>query len=798
MTLALAAAWELNAEPGAFELLFGRLHPLLVHFPIAFLIAAAALEGLAALRGVPRRSPGASLCLAFGVVSAAAVVGSGWLHAANEATGGGERLELHRWTGVGALLVGATAWLVGLACRRAPEPVVLRLYRVQVIVAALLVGFAGHLGAALVWGSDWLTEPFERKAPLQQPAEPVTPRSHEPLVPLAGVDEPAPIDFHREVWPILASSCVECHGPDKAKGRLRLHEREHVLGGSARGRVVEPGDPAGSELLRRVSLAAGDEDAMPPDGERLAAHELEVLRRWIAEGAVWPSEPGVLHSGLVRAGSVAAETPADLPLLAGASDEPAPIDGGRDGALATLRAAGVTVEPLARDEPGLDVSFARIDAEQQHAALAALGELGPAVRRLDLSNRAQLADGELEVLAQCTELETLRLDGTSIGDAGVAHVAQLPKLSVLNLVGTAAGDASLEQLVAAPSLERVYVWRSRVTDAGVASFVAARPDVRVVGGAEATLAELRASEAQDPSVTAPVEESAPLSADELGARSVALLSETCVGCHGPDKVRGRLRLDSRTALLERDAPVIVPGDPGASELLRRVSLPPTDVDVMPPDPPHLGAAERELLTAWIAAGAPWAELDANTPTEVVAEAAPLPVPDESVLAALRASGALAQRIAQDENAVEVSFRVPGERAGDAALATLRGLEGNLVWLDLAGTAVTDAGLTNLAGFERLERLSLERTAVGDAGVGALAGLTRLRVLNLFGTAVGDGAVEALAALPALERVHVWSSALTADGVRALRALRPQLAVLGAPEEPQPADGPGADAAHPPQ
>src|SRR5690606_15029663 len=98
---------------------------------------------------------------------------------------------------------------------------------------------------------------------------------------------------------------------------------------------------------------------------------------------------------------------------------------------------------------------------------------------------------------------------------------------------------------------------------------------------------------------------------ELAAAASALLADRCVECHGPERAKGRLRLDERERALSGRRPAIVAGDPGASELLRRVALPPEDLDVMPPDPPHLAEHERELLTRWIAAGAPWPAADGS-------------------------------------------------------------------------------------------------------------------------------------------------------------------------------------------
>ncbi|MEM7233684.1 MAG: DUF1549 domain-containing protein, partial [Planctomycetota bacterium] len=101
----------------------------------------------------------------------------------------------------------------------------------------------------------------------------------------------APVDFQREIRPLLSNRCFQCHGPDAkhrkgGKGGLRLDQKDAMradLGGRI---AVVPGMPEASELIRRVSST--DEDTvMPPhdSGDPLTAKEVGLLRRWIREGA---------------------------------------------------------------------------------------------------------------------------------------------------------------------------------------------------------------------------------------------------------------------------------------------------------------------------------------------------------------------------------------------------------------------------------------------------------------------------------------------------------------------------------
>jgi len=99
------------------------------------------------------------------------------------------------------------------------------------------------------------------------------------------------IRFNRDIRPILADHCFRCHGADAGsrQAELRLDERESALAERDGVRIVAPGDPDASELMRRV-VAADDAERMPPaDHPRLSQAQVDVLRRWIAAGAEYES-----------------------------------------------------------------------------------------------------------------------------------------------------------------------------------------------------------------------------------------------------------------------------------------------------------------------------------------------------------------------------------------------------------------------------------------------------------------------------------------------------------------------------
>jgi hypothetical protein len=102
------------------------------------------------------------------------------------------------------------------------------------------------------------------------------------------------VDFYADVRPILAVHCHKCHSADAAKGGLRLDTRDHTLKGGDSGPALVPGKSAESLLVRLVA-SKNRKERMPSKAEPLAAAEIEILRRWIDQGAAWPAETEIAH-----------------------------------------------------------------------------------------------------------------------------------------------------------------------------------------------------------------------------------------------------------------------------------------------------------------------------------------------------------------------------------------------------------------------------------------------------------------------------------------------------------------------
>lgn len=131
------------------------------------------------------------------------------------------------------------------------------------------------------------------------------------------------VDFKRDIAPILEERCWHCHGEDQQESGLRLDLRPQILKGGDSGlAAVVPGKPTKSFLLEVINHVDPDM-AMPPDEDKMPAREIDLLTRWISEGAVWPGQMDLALSEHVDHWSF---LPVRRPAVPGGTQAANPID----------------------------------------------------------------------------------------------------------------------------------------------------------------------------------------------------------------------------------------------------------------------------------------------------------------------------------------------------------------------------------------------------------------------------------------------------------------------------------------
>ncbi|MFN7139943.1 MAG: c-type cytochrome domain-containing protein [Limisphaerales bacterium] len=285
------------------------------------------------------------------------------------------------------------------------------------------------------------------------------------------------VDFQKQIAPILQKSCVECHSNEKVKGGLKLDTKEAALKGGKGGDTIVVGKADDSELFKRIILPKDHDDIMPPKGGPLPKDQIDLIKKWIMEGAVWP-DGYVIKADAGAAEAHASAKPEKLPDF-----KPGPAEAK---AVAQLEAAGVSIRPIAQNTQLKEANFRSLGTNTTDATIAPLKDV---LGLMDLNLAStKITDNGLVALKTLTNLTILHLEHTGVSDAGLVHLKELKNLTYLNLFNTKVTDAGLKHLEGLEKLRNVYVWQTKVTDDGIKALQAKLPNVKVHKGVELTSA----------------------------------------------------------------------------------------------------------------------------------------------------------------------------------------------------------------------------------------------------------------------------------------------------------------------
>ena len=435
--------------PAALQVV-GRMHPLLLHFPIVLLLAAVVWETAVQAKSNPLfRSTGDGLLLSAAV--SAVVTALMGLFLSREGGYDEETLFWHKWSGVAIALVawGWYTWRNFL--RRANTPA--RLAAIM-SVGALLV--AGHQGATLTHGENYLLPPAAL-APQQ-----------------ARVPWEEALVFQHLVRPILEAKCMGCHNATKAKGGLVMETEALLLQGGKNGPLWDSTAAQFGLLLQRIHLPLEEKEHMPPKGKaQLTAAEITILRHWIKSGPNFTQK--------------IVDLPANDTLRLLAADRLLTVEednysfvAADETAVRKLNNDYRVVYPLAINSPALGVEFFGAAAFKSEY-LSELRGVKEQVVNLNLHNMP-VRDEDLPAIALFTNLRTLHLSATAITGTTLGELKNLQALRKLSLSSTAVKTTDLEWLRAMPKLTELYLWNTSVTGQELADWRQQLPHIRIEGG----------------------------------------------------------------------------------------------------------------------------------------------------------------------------------------------------------------------------------------------------------------------------------------------------------------------------
>ncbi|HUR10427.1 MAG TPA: FN3 associated domain-containing protein [Flavitalea sp.] len=424
----------------------GRLHPMILHFPIALWIVALAMEWIGKQeRNEEKWNDKIEFLLAFTAISAAASAVFGLLLYVSGAYENGTQLLWHKWLGTTTSLLALL--LVWLRRKRGVW------YRVTLLTGLVTIIIAGHLGAGITHGNDFLTAPLKSK--------------REPIADLSKASA-----FSDIIQPILEEKCIGCHNPNKAKGGLQLISPEKIRKGGEEGSVLIPGSPDSSMLYQFLLLPLNDDKHMPPEGKpQPDKEEIALIHWWIRNGAPFNKTVAALQTPdstlHVMRQKYGLSSPLDALEIPFADDQ----------TIRTLNYTGRTVRQVSADKPYVDV-FMGGKKEISSKDWEELKRISNQIVSIDCSN-SMLGKDQLSHIASFPHLLKLHLENTDVQPGQVASLSDLKYLQYLNLSGTAVTEKELDALQKSKSLTNLYLYETNIPVSKIHQFAATHKGIRV-------------------------------------------------------------------------------------------------------------------------------------------------------------------------------------------------------------------------------------------------------------------------------------------------------------------------------
>lgn len=275
-----------------------------------------------------------------------------------------------------------------------------------------------------------------------------------------------------------------------------------------------------------------------------------------------------------------------------------------------------------------------------------------------------------------------------------------------------------------------------------------------------------------------------------------ILTSKCYKCHGPNKQKGKLRLDMPDFILKggKGGKAIIAGNTDESELIKRILLSKESDDHMPPlEQPQLTKTELDLIHWWVSSGADFnkkvAELaqtekikpvllslqsEEKTETALISDIPEKSVgqADAKIVQELLARGVAVIPVALNSNYLSVNF-VALDSINAKDLQLLEKLSKQVIWLKIGDSNLDDNDLKSIVKLSSLTRLSIEKTAVSDAGIALLNGLPKLTYLNLVGTKITAKGLTQLKSLKDLRQIFLYQTAISGAEFSQLSKLFPK-------------------------
>ncbi len=435
--------------------ILGRLHPLILHLPIGFLLLAFMMEIHNRWKKENTFNVAITFSLFWGMMGAIIAAGSGY---GLSLQGGYDEglLWNHKWLGIGVAAFSVLIYYLNKNQKADGSKLYISTFSLTILGLIL----TGHFGGSLTHGSDFLIADSNFKKQKNQI-----------------VDIENAIVFDDLVQPILNDKCVRCHSESKTKGDLLMTTQEGMLAGGKTGPLFIKSDVENSLLLQRIHLPLEEKEHMPPKGkQQLLDDEIAILSWWIREGADFDASVKELDKDdNMKAVLQKFITPSDDV----ADIQVSPLS---EKDLEKIRAKGIPVYRIDNESSFVEVDLSRRKNLNKHT-LKALKSIGKQIVGLHLES-SSITDSDLAIVKRFPHLQKLFLQQTEITDAGIKQLKELKYLQYLNVYGTKVTDNSFSIFNELTRLKNLYLWQTEVTEEGVESFRRNKPKTIVNVGVD--------------------------------------------------------------------------------------------------------------------------------------------------------------------------------------------------------------------------------------------------------------------------------------------------------------------------
>ena len=441
--LLLLAIYSEASKTNDVLLWFGKLHPLVLHFPIVIGIAIVIYFLFFQNKALEENTEKFILVGNALMASMVALLG---LFLSKQDAYDTNTLNLHKWGGLSIAFISCL--LIYIKNSTANYKKIIALVYLFVLL------FFTHQGALLTHGENALSIPTPVVA-----------------VEVKTVDSSLSV-YEKAIAPILTQKCVSCHGPDKVKGKLQLQSPELIIKGGKDGNILTSFHNEEALLLQRIHLPNADEKHMPPDGKlQLTLEELTLLTKWVKAGGNFTKK----ISELAKTDSLA--------ILAMAYKAPSKGSGDKKNTAPDLKEFNsnyLTVNYLFNGSEDIEVNFFQ-GSFYKIEQLKNLEKIKDKIVSLNMQGMP-ITKEDLAIIVQFTRLQKLNLNYTNLKIGDLEALKNISSLVNLSICGMDVNQNSLKTLLDKAPFTEIHIWTNHSSEKEFQQLSASNKKVKIIIG----------------------------------------------------------------------------------------------------------------------------------------------------------------------------------------------------------------------------------------------------------------------------------------------------------------------------